>query len=904
MKKSFTLVSFCFFCLFILFSAFEDDWLTTLISKFNQFAEEHPQEKVHLHFDKPYYSMGDEVWFKAYVVNTDNNELSALSNILYVDFVDERDSVHQTVVVPINNGLGNGDIKLTDSLFTTGNYHIKAYTRWMLNYSSDFIFNKDIIIGDARTQTSIVADAKFSFDQQSKLKSSISFVSLTDKTPLQSTPFTYTLLYKNKVIASGKAVTDNDGNAVLTNSLKDEYKNENLYLQTNLTVNANTTIKRGFVIKSINDKIDIQFFPEGGRLVNGLRSKVGFKAVKPNGLGADLSGYVIDQNNKLIVEFASEHAGMGVFVLQPVAGNNYTAIIKSAAGTETRYPLQAAESEGYVLGINHTPNDSLTIRVSTSRTLITGKELALIAQQNGVVKFVTKIKADQPSISARLSNSKFNTGIVQFTLLTPDAVPVAERLVFVDRNDQLKLKVTTDKEVYAIRDKVQMQLNVTDFENKPVHGSFSVAVTDNNMVKANEDDETSIYSNLLLTSDLKGFIEKPNYYFNNASTSRSKHLDYLLLTQGWRRFSWSDLKAGKIPENKYSAQKSLGITGTITTLNNKPIPFGKVTLYGSTPNGPIMLDTVADANGNFVIDSLSFNNDVKFTVRAKNAKDRNKVKIILYQLPKPDYKIYPAVQDGLLSTNIADYLKATQKSFDLLKYGIQEKTIMLNEVNVKDKRLADKNVVKGSKRIGLGTPDLIIRKDRLRLYNNILYAFYGLAGIEVKNNMVYRVGRTVSMTRSSGVPMAVSVNGGPIQPEMLKDINPADVEGIEILKSGSNTAVYGDAGYWGVIEITLKSGMPDGDNRNNYSTNVNQVIIKGYSPEKEFYSPVYDNVKQSRNADLRSTIYWNPNIVTTTDGKAAFSYFTADEPGNYRVIIEGINLDGKLARQKFTIYVK
>jgi hypothetical protein len=903
MKKSFTLIPICILSFFILLSAFDNDWLSALIFKLNQFAEEHPQEKVHLHLDKPYYSMGDDVWFKAYVVNTDNNELSALSKILYVDFVDERDSVHQTVVVPIDNGLGNGDIKLTDSLFTTGNYHVRAYTRWMQNYSSDFIFNKDIIIGDARTQTSIVSDAKFSFDQQSKLKSRINFVSLADKSPLQGIPFVYTLLHKNKVIASGKAVTDNEGSAMLTNSLKDEYKNENLYLLTNITVNSNTTIKRGFTVKAITDKIDVQFFPEGGRLVNGLKSKVGFKAVSLSGIGVNVQGYVTDQNNQQVAELSSEHAGMGIFGLQPVAGNKYTAVIKDASGTEYRYNMPAAENEGYVLGVNHTSNDSITIRVSTSKSLVAGKEMALVAQQNGIVRYITKIKIDQSSISARLSEKKFHTGIVQFTLLSQEGVAIAERLLFINHNDQLNVTVTSNKSTYAKREKVQLELDVKDIDGKPIQGSFSVAVTDNKKVSISEDDEMSIYSNLLVTQDLKGYIEKPNYYFNTVNKDRARHLDQLLLTQGWRRFNWADIVSGKKVAVNYPAEKSISVNGKITTLKDKPVPNGKVTLYGSTPNGPIMIDTTADVNGNFVIDSLEFNDDVRFIVRARNAKDRSNVKISLNKPPKPAYISYAAVQDGLLSTNLLDYLKTTQKRFDQLKDGVPGKTIMLKEVNIKDKRLTDKNKIKSSSRIGAGIADIVIKKEKLETYTNLLYAFYGQPGIEVKNNMVYRIGRTVSITKPQGLPMAVFLNGAPVQPETLRDINPYDVEGIEILKSGANTAVYGDAGYWGVIEITTKRGGSDGSSSS--SSYLNRITVKGYSQEREFYSPAYDKENELNSLpDLRSTIYWKPNVVTATDGKANLNYFTADESGTYRVVIEGINLDGKLARKIFTINVR
>jgi hypothetical protein len=150
--------------------------------------------------------------------------------------------------------------------------------------------------------------------------------------------------------------------------------------------------------------------------------------------------------------------------------------------------------------------------------------------------------------------------------------------------------------------------------------------------------------------------------------------------------------------------------------------------------------------------------------------------------------------------------------------------------------------------------------------------------------------------------MMVMLNGVSIEPGTVEQIAPSDVEAIEILKSDYNLAVYGDQGAWGVIEITLKNG------RTGFSeppaTNIGRMVVNGYSVQREFYSPAYNKANEGKGADLRSTIYWNPNIVTGTEGKALVSYFTADQAGTYRAVAEGIDIDGRLARQVYTFTVK
>jgi len=878
-----------------------NDWLDDLLIRLENYRAEYPQEKVHLQLDKPYYSIGDDIWFKAYVVNTENNELSALSKVLYVELVDEQDSVKKTIALPIVNGLSNGDINLTDSLVNAGNYQVRAYTRWMQNFSSDYIFIKQITIGDARTPTSVVASAKFTFDEQFKLNAELTYLNLINNSPLAAKIVNYTVLYKGEEIASGKAVTDNAGKISFSKALKTAYKKDGVYLQTSINVSDNNPVKRNFSVFSQIAETDVQFFPEGGRLVNGLRSKVVFKATLPDGTGANIKGRIVDEANNVITDIASAHAGMGVFVLQPVAGKKYTAIINDGAGIEKHYDLPVADNEGYVLGVNNTDNDSITVKISASNSLVQAREVALVAMQNGVVRHTTKVKIDQPVISTRIAEKRFSTGIVQFTLLSADALPVAERLLFVNHHDQLKLNISTIKPVYHKRDKVDMQFMATDDEGQPVQANFSVSVTYENKVKVNEDAEVSIFSNLLLTSDLKGYIENPSYYFNGQSDAKVNHLDYLLLTHGWRRFNWKNLKENKLPFINYPAQKSLAVSGRIATLGGKPVPYGKVSLFATTPQGPVLVDTVANENGNFIINDLDLSGDVKVVVKAKNAKSKDNVNVFLNIPPRPAHNAFYIKQNESLSEAITNYLINTQKRFDALDNGMLNKTVMLKEVKVNDKRINKKYVVEGSKKLGLGIPEIVLHKEDLKRYSNLAQAFYGLPGIEVRGlikQAVFMVGRGAGAR-----PMLVLLNGSQIPADMLADIPPSDVEGIEILKAGYNLVVYGNEGSAGVIEITLKNGRTADPGLP--ANGIGHMVLHGYGAQREFYSPMYDKPdKRHAEADLRSTIYWNPNFVTDAEGKACLTYFNADQPGTYRVVAEGINIDGRLARQVFTYVVK
>ncbi|MBK0379379.1 SusC/RagA family TonB-linked outer membrane protein [Mucilaginibacter segetis] len=904
MKKAY--LSGIFLTLIALSSFITDgDWLTGILSRLNSRREQYPQEKVYMHFDKPYYIIGEDIWFKAYIVNAERNELSALSKILYVDLIDDQDSIKKTVVLPIVNGLTNGDIKLTDSLVHPGNYHIKAYTRWMQNFSSDFIFDKKIFIGDARTETSVLADAKFTFDDKHHLQAVVAYKKLEDKTPVTNKQVTYTLNYKGQPIANGKTVTNNRGLIDISIRLRQDYRVEDLYLKTAIPSNTGIEIDRDFAVYDLDKAVDVQFFPEGGDLVAGLRSKVGFKATIPGGRSANITGYIVDQNiNKKVAVFTTVHAGMGVFALQPLAGHTYVAVVENKSGKSTNYQLPAVKNSGYVFSVNHTSDDSVTVRVETTEDFITGQKIALIVQQNDVVKYAAKIKIDQPSVGSRLANINFSTGITQFTLLSPDGSPIAERLIFIDRHDQLNLKITSDKKVYNKHEKVDISLSVKN-NNMAAAGNFSVAVVDAGKIDMDEDKVTSIYSDLLLTSDLRGYIEDPNYYFTNITQDKASQLDNLLLTQGWRRFKWTDINNATVPAIiKYQPSKSFQVSGKITSLNDKPIPYGKITLFANTVAGPITLDTIANEDGKFLIDGLEFMGIIKFVVKATNAKDRKNVKILLNNRPLPAYLPEIFKSDEVFTISAINYLRSTQKDLDENNIVLPAKTRMLKEVKIKGKLFPDPDAIANSSKLGSGTADIVIKKEKIAQYPSLIYSFYGLAGLEVdpKTQTVYRIGRVVSLTKPGGEPMAIFLDGVKIGSDMLKEIQPESVEGIEIFKSLASTAIYGSDGYWGVIQITTKVG-----NSASYFppiTNVSHIKVQGYSIQREFYSPVFKTQEDNKRDDVRSTIYWNPNINTDKDGKADFSFYTANAPATYKVIIEGLDYEGHLAHQTYSFEVK
>lgn len=881
----------------------DDDPLKKILQQIEKYRYEYSQEKVHLHLDKPYYAIGDNIWLKAYVVTAEKNELSNVSKILYIDLINDKDSIKQSLTLPLEYGLTWGDFTLTDSL-KEGNYRIRAYTNWMRNFGEEYYFDKTIIIGNSISNT-VLSEIEYLFSKDpkgQKVTANIKYSEMSGA-PLSNKDVTYEVSLDSRTVYKGKGITDAEGNLQINFVNNQPFILKSGRLLTNIRIDDRTSSSKSFPIKSTSNESSIQFFPEGGDLVQGLSSKLGFKALSSNGLGIKVSGYVADQNQNKIAEFKSEHAGMGSFRLKPHSTDNYSAYVTFEDGSEKIIPLPKIKQSGYVLNTDNTDPQNLRLKVSTTEVDQVDKEFTLVAQSNGQVLFVSKNKVNSAVFAAEIPKSRFPTGILQLTLFSPQNDPVAERLIFINHSDFLDIKLSSEKTEYLTREKVKLMLDVKDSTGKPSIGSFSISVIDETKVPFDEKSETSIISNLLLSSDIKGFIEEPNYYFTDINEDKIRHLDNLLLTQGWRRFEWRNILSDNYPRLAFEIEKKMQVSGKVTSSTGKPIVGGKVTLFSSSGT-QMLLDTITNSDGTFRFDNLYFNDSTKFIVQARNEKNKKNVEILLDIIPaqlvtknKNEAMVQVNVNKSLLK-----YLENSRAQYDdFRKNGLITKNIILDEIKIVEKKAEIKNSANLN---GAGRADDIIKAEQLQNCLTIVQCIQGrYAGITVMNNIVYAT-RNMTSSFSGPIPMQVVLDGSYVDPDFLNIINPNDVESIEILKSIGNTAIYGMMGAGGVLIVNTKRGEYNRNYRT-YAPGIMSYSPKGYSSIREFYAPNYDDPETNKKvADLRTTIYWNPHVISDSTGRASFEFFNADEKGNYKAIVEGINENGTIGRHIFRYSVK
>ncbi|SFG60654.1 TonB-dependent receptor plug domain-containing protein [Pedobacter insulae] len=869
-----------------------DDPFAELLKRLTEFTKKYPQEKVHLHLDKPYYAIGDDIWFKAYVTDTRTTALTTVSKILYVELIDEKDSLKQQLKLPLLNGIGWGDFKLPDSLYE-GNYRIRAYTQLMRNAGPNFFFDKTIKIGNSWANK-VFVKTNYLFSQEGNQEKVNSTIQFTDKTgkPFGNTEVSYIVELSARTITKGKATTNEQGEITIpiVNTQPNIYKTGKI--TATITLADKQKITKLIPLTTTSVLTDVQFFPESGTLVQNLPSKIAFKAVNANGKGEDIKGVIMDSDGTEITSFESSHLGMGSFFVSPQAGKTYRAKVKFKNGSEKMFNLPKANVSGYVLSVNNADTGKVNLKVLLSDDLIGKGRLNLLVQQNGSIYFSVKIPTGKNVATASLPKSELPSGIITITLFNDENAPVAERLIFQNNKlDKINVGVENLKEGYQKRELMSLNLSSTN-TGKPIVGSFSVAVTNTTAIKPDPLNETNILTSLLLTSDLKGYVENPNYYFMDADLNTRLALDHLLLTQGWRKIDWKAVDNSQLPVHNFQAETELKISGTVTTNSGKPVPNGKVSLFSSSA-GIFAIDTLTDAKGRFNFNKLEFPDSAKFVIQARNEKGKRDVQITLDIIPGQLITSNKNIGDIEINVNeqLKNYLQNSDDYFnELTKRGVLSKTIQLKKVEI----VGQKKLVEHSSNLnGAGRADAIITaKDLENTPQLSMYLSGRIAGVTVRNGQAY-------LRQSSG-PMNIVLDGMSMTGFSLDDINVFDIETIEVLKNIGNTAIYGSQGGNGVLVITTKRG--GSSSVSTYSPGIITYSPKGYAISRQFYSPKYDTHPDSR-PDLRTTVYWNPNILSDEKGKFKLEYFNTDEPGLYRIVIEGIDLLGNLARETFTYQV-
>ena len=788
MNKFLVVVTTFIFSTTISFSQQFDSTLNIISSNF-------PQEKIFIHFDKYIYKPGETIWLKAYL--TDGILPSEQSKSLYADWYDDNGVLIQHLSLPIFQSIAVGEF-LIPTKYSGNNLHVKAYTTWMLNFDTAFLFTKYFPV-----------------------------------------------------------------------------------VQPNLNQEQFNTIKP-----------IVNFFPEGGSIIHSVESYVAFKVTNQYGQPIKISGVIKNNLGEVIDTIITQHDGMGaVYIEKPNSKMQYTAYYKEEhSNFEYSKLLPAIEENGVSLLVQNVKNTVIATIHRSANVSSENKNIKLYVLINNQIAFKAFVKlTNKTSQIIHIPTNSLPTGIMQLTLFNEDYLPLAERIFFVKNvNFQFYPSVQSKINTNA-RAKNIIDIDVPD----SLLTNLSISITDENV---KQDSSTNIFSELLLSSDIKGKINNPAYYFSNSDETTQQHLDLVMLTNGWRKYNWQQIIKNQTPLIRYAKDstytqfigKSFGLSKTDFLQDQKILLF--LETKDSTKEHFIL---PIKKDGSFEISGILFFDTLKVYYSFLSNKKLNRNAEVSFQndlFNTPSTNNIDTIIKKFTTIN-ADYFEQ-QRKLDL-EYERLLKTKnsgYLNEVVVKTKAktaidLLDEKYASG---IFSGRDayqfDLI---NDLRAQSSFSLFNY-LQGI-VPGLQVFRNGGETTLKWRQSTP-SFFVDEMNTEADVVATIPMSEIAYVKVFRPPFFGGFGASSG--GAIALYTRKGS---DVKSSSGKGLEFKYLEGYSAYKYFFSPNYEKENDALTPDFRTTIYWNPYI--TTEGnqrKATIQFFNNDYSKKFKMVLCGMNSEGKL----------
>ncbi|MGY5353693.1 hypothetical protein [Wenyingzhuangia sp. IMCC45467] len=951
MKKSlyYFLVGLC--CLFQPFFVSAQDRVDINIESKNAYAE-----KIYLQPVSTVFTTDKTIWFKAIVTDLEHLP-TKLSGVLHVDLIDFDENIIDSKLLKIENGITDGYFDLNEEL-PSGRYLIRAYTEWNKNFDKEFISQtyvdlyalkeikkedlaiREVTLQETENEQYQISAKAFPELLNPKFKGKLTMYIHTEeqtdslevkKDENEEYSFNY-LLPQNTVKARLEFQLDS------IRARNYDYKKFNSYSKT-IAINK--------------EYLDLQFFPEGGKLVNGLTSKLAFKALDYNNKGKQITGNIVDEDNNIMMPFQSNTLGMGVTFLTPALDKKYYAVVKGTDNVEYKYPIPEIHKTGVVLNIKEIEE---FIVLSLQSNHPNQEPLHVKAQVRGVVYDEFDMLFKNNKVGAGIEKNKLPEGIVKFIITNPNNKIVGERLFFNDKEEgRINITTSLNKQEYKQREKTVITLNIKDKDSNAIKTNLSVLVINKEELGKENSLRSNILSYFLLNSELKGIIEKPNEYFNPKNKRKKYDLDALLLTQGWSNYKYENTAFNN--NFKFSPEKGLTISGRIKNqwFSKREL---KKTVELTAVYGPLnVVIQEIDSTGGFNIKLDDYYKDeFRVALQTKTEKGNKKdytIELDKYKSPKIHYKKEEIVQ---LADSVSMYVKK-----NIVRKQKEEKLKpVVGAIELEEVELTGYVMTPARKKMMdlHGAPDLVIENDEIvekaptwnyGLYSALQASFPddihiidNIEGFYFPYSQAKVYGRNFTFIVIDGKPVTL------LDYPYIQNLPIEEIKSFELIKSPKRSNYYlGDVfrGGYNDEELGIMGVLPDDDpgrplyeaglygvgayrgdlvrdskiaiisiytyaGKGLYGVSRNKGIdkfnIQGFQPKREFYTPKHEslNPEDWQIPDVRSVVHWSPNITTDENGETKVEFYNADNTGEMLVVIEGITKKGKFGYYETSYQVR
>lgn len=642
----------------------------------------------------------------------------------------------------------------------------------------------------------------------------------------------------------------------------------------------------------------LSLFPEGGDLVEGLNSRVGFLAINQWGLPVSVKGSILNKNGEAVDSFLSQHDGMGSFDLEVHANEQYTLQWIDEYGKNYTSHLPEAKHSGIVMRVQSIDQKSLVEINRSEQADASLNHVYIVATFNQQLIYRSKLNlTDKPAGVAQIPTELLPTGVLQITVFNANWIPVTERVVFIN-NHTHEFITDLNASVKSLERKGRNVFEISVPDSIPCN--LSVAVTDADIPAS----RYNIITQFLLSDDIKGYIHHPAYYFENESDSTAHHLDLVMLTHGWRKFNWKEAFSETGPTLNFKKDSDyIRLEGKVFVPSNLKIPSAQqiFLILQTKDSSKQSLILPVKQDGSFRQPGVFFYDTLHVYYRFLGAqKMENKSELTIQNGLLPPFKNgLPANYRSPLLWAAIDSLNMARMKYFSLKQAELEK--LMKSTTLKD-------VVVESK-IKKSPVDILDQK-----YTSGLFAGGDAYQFDVNNDTRALSSFSVFNYLQGYVPgLQISQGGGgmsnwhiswrgdtpslflnemPMDIDMASNIPMSDVAYIKVFRPPFFGAFGGGSG--GAISIYTKQGS---DIKPTPGKGLSFKLVEGYTPFKQFYSPDYSSPAKTFKPDTRTTLFWQPYILTDAHNrKATIEFYNNDISKKLRIIIEGFNAYGQLTR--------
>lgn len=635
---------------------------------------------------------------------------------------------------------------------------------------------------------------------------------------------------------------------------------------------------------------DIQLFPEGGNLVNGIQSKIAFKIVDQAGRGADCNGVLVNNKRDTLAKFQSLKFGIGSFSFSPVAGQHYSAIVTVPGGKTVHKDLPQAYNSGYVMSLVGDGEKQLNITVQSAGDEPANSALVyLFVHTRGSIKEAASGTIKNGIANFIIDKDKLGEGISHITIFNSNHQPVCERLYFKKPVANVILQLGADKQEYNLREKIKIDIAASEEQSKPLAADMSMAVykVDSLQMAA----AAGISEYLWLTSDLPGNVESPEYYFNGTDATVSQATDNLMLTNGWRRFKWQDVLKNKKPGFQFAPEfNGHVITGEIISSKTGK-PAANIDTYFSVPGTTRFRTAVSDSNGHLQFEIKNFYGTPGIILQPANVTDS----ALQFHINNPFFNGYSArpVPPFEMPAKAPETLLGQSISMQVanIYHGDTLKKVNGEIIDTASFYEHPNEIYQLDNYVRFATMEEVLREYVLSVNVRKRGNAYHLPVFNdgEQFNEIFEENPLVLL---DGVPV--------FDMNKIIQYDPLKVKKLEAV---TRKYYYGRQDFEGVVSLQTYNGDLEG-----FELDPNATVIdyEALQLQREFYSPVYETAEQagSHLPDFRNVLNWSPAIKTGKDGRYAKVFYSGDLPGKYVVIVQALTADGKTGSGSMFFEVK